>query len=242
MQNQETKKRGRTPKNPITQEDTAIKETEQTEETTKTENTFTLEQVQKMIEEALAKREAEHTVNQAKSDRTVTMLFQDEVNDANVIYLGPNGKFGQITGKSATITIPYRDFIGEFRTTLVQQLLRSRNLIVVDGLTDEERRIYGLDYQEGEYLEPAVYERLIGMGDEILQIFPKLSVTWREMVAAKFADSYRDKTLKCSREVLLALNRISRQDYAELPKEDARRKGGFYEIIHQMNAAEEMDV
>lgn len=253
MQEQETKRRGRKPAKTTQTETisnehiaTTVEEEEKKErQQTAVPATFTMEQVQKMIEEALAKREAEKkeadAPQQQQTHETVTMMFRDEVNDENVIELGKNAKFGQITGKSATITVEKRDFIGEFRTALVQTLLKKRNLIVIDGLTDEERKVYGLDYQKGEYLEPVVYERLINMGDAILDIFPKLHPSWREMVALKFADAFDNKTLKCSRETLLKLNKISKKDYAHLPKEDVRRKGSFYGIIQRMNAAEEAE-
>lgn len=208
----------------------------------KQENVFTEEQVRKMIAEAVAKYASENKSEPAHTsptDGVVTMFWQAEVNDANEIPLGPNGKFGMITGKHAMLTIPKRDFVGEFRTTTIQYYLKSRNLIVIDGLTDDERRVYGLEYKKGEYLEPAVYDRLIEMGDEVLEIFPKLHQTWREMIAVKFLEAFDNQTLKCSRDTLIKLNQISKRDYANLPKEDARRKGGFYEIIHRMNAADE---
>ena len=208
----------------------------------KQENVFTEEQVRKMIAEAVAKYASENKQEPAHAsptDGVVTMFWQAEVNDANEIPLGPNGKFGMITGKHAMLTIPKRDFVGEFRTTLIQYYLKTRNLIVIDGLTDDERRVYGLEYKQGEYLEPAVYDRLVEMGDEVLEIFPKLHQTWREMIAVKFIEAFDNHTLKCSRDTLIKLNQISKRDYANLPKEDARRKGGFYEIIHRMNAADE---
>lgn len=208
----------------------------------KQENVFTEEQVRKMIAEAVAKYASENKPEPAHTsptDGVVTMFWQAEVNDANEIPLGPNGKFGMITGKHAMLTIPKRDFVGEFRTTIIQYYLKSRNLIVIDGLTDDERRVYGLEYKQGEYLEPAVYDRLVEMGDEVLEIFPKLHQTWREMIAVKFLEAFDNQTLKCSRDTLIKLNQISKRDYANLPKEDARRKGGFYEIIHRMNAADE---
>lgn len=206
--------------------------------------TFTEEQVQAMIAEALAKYAAanqqEQKAEQPDNDGVVTLIWQAEVNDANELLIGPNGKYGVITGKHAVIPIQHRDFVGDFRTTTMQYFLKTRNLIVVDGLTDDERKVYGLEYQQGEYLEPAVYERLIEMGDAVLEIFPKLHPTWREMVATKFTDAYEKKTLKCSRETLLAMNAISKKDYANLPKGDMRRKGAFYAIIHSMNAEDEM--
>lgn len=252
MQETTKKRGGRTKK----AEEAAVKqETLMTEEATEKapettakapeNSTFTLEQVQKMIEEALQKRDAEakkaEGLTAASTDGVVTMFFQAEVNDANEIHLGPNGKFGTITGRHATITIPKRDFIGEFRTTTVQNLLKNRNLIVTDGLTDSERKIYGVDYRQGEYLEPEVYQRLIDMGDKVLEIFGGLNVTWHEMIASKFAEAYENKTLKCSRECLVKLNKMSKKDYKDLPKGDERKKGGFYGIIHQMNAADEND-
>ena len=207
------------------------------------EQTFTLEQVQKLIAEALAKHDAETKESKplVQNDGVVTMIYQDEVNDASQIMLGPNGKYGMITGKHATITVQKRDFISDFRTTMVQYLLKNRNLIVIDGLTDEERKIYGLEYKQGEYLEPAVYERLIDMGDEVVNIFDKLHPTWQEMIGTKFIEAYENGTLKCSRDALIALNKMSKKNYAGFGKDDPRRKGAFYAIIHQMNAADESD-
>jgi hypothetical protein len=234
---------------PRAKKETVQEETVKTETTKKSEETkqeapaaFTIEQVQQMIAEAIKKHDAEKKQAEptsSASDGMVTMFFQAEVNDANEIPLGPNAKYGYIIGKHANITIPKRDFMSDFRTTTVQYFLKERNLVVVDGLTDEERHIFGLDYRQGEYLEPAVYNRLIEMGDHVKDVYPALNRTWREMVAQKFAEAYENKTLKCSRECLMELNKISRQDYKDLPADDARRKGGFWGIIHQMNAKDE---
>ena len=242
----EKKTRGRkaaTPKQTEAKEAPAVAE-QPKEEQQVSAPTFTLEQVQKMIEEALAKREAEKKPEEPKQsavDTIVTMIFQAEVNDANELQLGPNGKYGMITGKHATVTINKRDFVSDFRTTMMQYLLKNRNLIVVSGLTDEERKIYGVDYRQGEYLEPAIYERLLEMGDKVLDVFAQLHPTWQEMVATKFVEAYETGTLKCSREALLEMNRISKKNYANLPKDDVRRKGAFYSIIHAMNAADESE-
>ena len=247
MQEPEKKTRGRKPSTPkqtkVEEVENAVVEQSE-EEKPVAAPTFTLEQVQKMIEEALAKRESENKQaepQQSAADTIVTMIFQAEVNDANELQLGPNGKYGMITGKHATVTINKRDFVSDFRTTMMQYLLKNRNLIVVSGLTDEERKIYGVDYQQGEYLEPAIYERLLEMGDKVMDVFAQLHPTWQEMVATKFVEAYENGTLKCSREALLEMNKISKKNYANLPKDDARRKGAFYSIIHAMNAADESD-
>lgn len=234
-QTKKTTRRNAKQSNPVSN---PVQETIQEQDQQK-EMLFTEEQVRKMIAEAVSQYAAENAKPASSADGTVTMFFQAEVNDANEVFLGPNGKYGVITGKHATITIPHRDFVGDFRTTTMQYFLKNRNLIVVDGLTDDERRVYGLDYQQGEYLEPAVYDRLIEMGDKVVDIFPKLHKTWREMIAQKFAEAFENKKLKCSREALLKLNQISKKDYEDLPSSDIRHKGGFYAIIRAMNAADE---
>lgn len=241
MPRQSTKKGNTAIEKPV--ETIEIKETsEEKLEEKPAQTMLTLEQAQKMIEEALKKQREElekKPMTATSSDEFVTMIFQAEVNDGNTIPLGPNGKYGQITGKKATITIQKRDFMGDFRDQTVQGLLNSRNLIVVDGLTDEERKIYGLNYEKGEYLEPAVYDRILEMGDDILNVFPKLCAPWRKMVAVKCAEAFENKTLNLSRDTLAKLNAISKKEFAGMPKDDERRKGAFYQIIHAMNAEEE---
>lgn len=205
---------------------------------------FTLEQVQKMIEEAVAKKLSEsvpvkNTSAYPSAEETVTLRYQAEVNDNNVMQLGVNGKFGQITGKKATIVIPKRDFFGEFRTSLVQALLRDRTLLVIDGLTDEERERHGVLYHKGEYLEEGFYETLTNTGDEIADIFEKLHPTWRHMVAIRCLEAYERGELHVSRKALLKMNRISKREFANLDPLDARRKGAFHTILERIHAAED---
>ena len=66
-------------------------------------------------------------------------------------------------------------------------------------------------------------------------LFPDL------MIATKFIEAYENGTLKCSRDALMALNKMSKKNYAGFGKDDPRRKGAFYAIIHQMNAADESE-
>lgn len=204
---------------------------------------FTLEQVQKMIAEAVATEMAKaapvKNTSTPGSDETVTLRFQDEVNDSNVIQLGANSKFGQITGKKATIVISKRDFFGEFRTALVQNLLRNRTLLVIDGLTDEERERHGVLYRNGEYLEEGFYEALTSMGDEIVEVYERLHPTWRHMVAIRCLEAYDRGELEISQKALLEMNRISKKEFANLDPTDSRRKGAFWSIIERMRITED---
>lgn len=205
---------------------------------------YTEEQVQKMIAEAVAKAMAEAQTKPAApaQDGMVTMRYFDEVNDRNTLYLGVNGKYGQIIGKRWTGQVPKMAFIGDFRTPLVQKLLENRNLIVLDGLTDDERKLYGVCYQDGEFIDEKLYDRLIRMPEEdLLEIYRGLCPEWRRMVSVRFADAYNHGKLRVTREALLALNRESKRDNKGLDKNDPRRKGAFYAIIQAMNMAEDDD-
>ena len=210
---------------------------------------YTEDQVQKMIAKAVAEALAAQPKPEAAApaipaaNEVVTMRFFDEVNDRNVVYLGKDGKYGQIIGKRWTGQIPKLAFIGDFRTPQIQRLLADRNLIVLDGLTEEERRLYGVEYAEGEFIDEKLYGCLTRMGeDELLATYKALCPEWRRMIAIRFADAFEDKTLKVTRDALLALNKISRKDNKDLPKDDVRRKGAFWPIIQKLNFAEDSDI
>lgn len=228
-----------------TQANEATNEQVDAKETVESAATFTEEQVREMIAQAVAEAVAKQQAQKPAapdSDGMVTLQFFDEVNDHNLIYLGENGKYGQIIGKRWTGQVPKMAFIGDFRTPLMQNLLESRNMIVLDGLTDEERKLYGVDYVQGEYIDNKLYEALLHMPEnDLLDIYRALCPEWRRMVAVKFADAYAQGKLRVTREALLALNRESRKDNKSLPKDDPRRNGDFWGVIQQMNYAEGAD-
>ena len=226
-----------------------MKQEEVQENTVPVSNGYSEEQVQRMIAEAVAKAiaqqkaETEQTVKKSEAkEETVTLRFHDEVNDSNIILLGENGRYGQIIGKDWTGQVRKMDFIGSFRTPTVQRLLETREMIVLDGLTDEERRLYGVMYTDGEYADLGLYNRMIKMdGDTLLDLYGKLGKDWRRMTAVRFAEAYEKGELKVSRGTLVKLNRMSREDAAEYPAGDVRRKGAFRNILDKMNAAEDED-
>lgn len=190
--------------------------------------------IAKAVAEAMAVKEKETPKN--ANDGMVTLRFFDEVNDSNLIYLGDNGKYGQIIGKRWTGQVPKMAFIGDFRTPLIQKLLEDRNLIVLDGLTDDERKLYGVNYVEGEFIDDKLYESLLNMPEgDLLEVYRGLCPEWKRLVAVKFAEAYATGKLKVSRNALLALNRESRK------ADKGGGKGAFRGIIEKMNIAEEMD-
>lgn len=207
---------------------------------TKKEEMFTRADVEKLVADAVAKAMASvqtppQVVSIAQEVPQVTLRFQSDCSDENQLMLGVNGKFGIITGKSGTFKVPRDAFFGEFRDSVVQALLASRDLVVLDGLTDEERELYGVKYTDGEVLEPQAFNKLLDMGDELCTVFPKLCMNYKEMVARRFEDAFAKGDKRVTRELVKALNELSKADFASLPPEDVRRKGLFHRVITQMN-------
>lgn len=198
--------------------------------------------IAKAVADALAAKESEEQPHTPSNDGLVTLRFYDEINDANVIYLGENGKYGQIIGKRWTGQIPKMAFIGDFRTPHIQKLLEDRNMIVIDGLTDEERKLYGVEYVDGEFLDEKMYNAMLRMPEaDLVETYTGLCPEWKRMVAVRFAEAYDAGKLRVTRDALLALNRESRKANKVFDQNDPRRKGDFYGIIDKMNLREQED-
>lgn len=228
----------------------ATEEPKEEEQETANANLFTADEVERMIAEATAKavQQAMSSVTQTQQPQiirvatdvpVVKLLYQCECSPVNVINFGANGKFGSITGQRGVFTVPKDQFAGEFRDEIVQKLLASRELIVLDGLTDDERELYGVKYKEGEYLDEKAFVKMFSLSRKILELYPSLCLSYREMVAKRFAAEYEKNPQGMSRSLVVELNNMSKRDYAHLPKEDIRRKGAFYAIIESMNRADE---
>lgn len=211
--------------------------------------TFSEDQVKQMIADALqAQNEAfakqmdaarPQVIQVAAETEKVVLRFQAEVADDNEAVFGDGGYFGKITGKRGILTIPKTEFVSRFRDLNVQWMLENRWLIVLSGLTDEERDMYGVNYKPGEILDDKAFTKMLDMtDDELLAIFPDLCVQHREMVARRLMTDYFQRGPRPGhyRDFITALNNISKQDYAELPDDDARRKGALAPILEDLNS------
>ena len=201
---------------------------------------FTAEDVQRMIAEAMAKQQAEFSKQLAQvqtpqviqysgDSEKVIMRFQAEVADDNVAEFGQGGMFGKVTGKRGTIQIPKSEF-SRFYTEQTKWMMEKRWLIVLSGMTDEERELYGVKYRPGEVLDDMAFAKMLDMTDEeMLQTFPALCDSCRDMVARRFRDAYskRDHRVVGRLDLVRALNRMSKEDYNGLPDSDLRKKGLF---------------
>ncbi len=140
----------------------------------------------------------------------VTLLYIGAIADGTVVSLG---KLGQINKAGATRDIPKKEFL-QGMTYSIEKMLESRALIVVNGLTAEERERYGLDYKEGELLTQDAFYKLLNYSDsEITAIFRKLCEEHRRVVAKMFLSAYFEKgDNRITAEKVRSLNDISKEN------------------------------
>lgn len=208
--------------------------TKQTENTKKVENTnmakqalFTEEQVNNMISQAVAKAlsQQQQTIVQVAKEEYVTILYIGAIATGTVVALP---KWGQITYAGGMLDIPKKDFLQGIGIQVNNELLRKRSLIVLNGLTDEERRRFGVEYKEGECLTTEAFFSLLDFNqDKIVEIFTKLCETHKRTVAKIFMSAYFEKhDNRINRETIRELNKISKV---------VEQEGLFTPIIEDMN-------
>lgn len=189
-----------------------------------------IQELQAMVQSLMAQLEEQKkqpSIIQVLGDQEkVVLRFQAEVADDNVALFGPNGMYGQVTGKSGQIVVPKSEW-SRFYTGSVRNMLRKRWLIVVSGMTDEERELYGCKYKDGEILENSVFQKLLDMGDAILDVFPQLCREHQEMVARRFLSAYEENDPRVQdRDLIVKLNDLSAKETG---------KGLFNRIVADMN-------
>lgn len=217
-----------------------VEEQPKAEETPKAP-TYSAEDVQRMIAEAVAKAMDAHkpaTIIQVQGDQEkIVLRFQAEVADDNVAVFGDGGYFGRVTGKRGLLTVPKSDF-SRFYSDQVQYMLDHRMLIVLSGMTDDERELYGVKYREGEYMDDMAFMKMLDMPEEeMLAVFPALCADYKEMVARRFVTAYQSGDVRAAqrRGLIKKLNDLSKECYKDLPDSDARKRGLFAGILEEMN-------
>lgn len=158
----------------------------------------------------------------------VTFLWQAEVADDNTVTFGEHGIFGRIVGKVGTFTIP-KNALSQLMDDKVRRWIDRRWLIVLGGLDEDEKELFGVNYKDGEILDKGAFTKLVELDDEIINIYPNLCDSHKDIVAKRFYDAWQNKNEHVTRERVMALNELARK---------AGRKNDFVKIIEEMNAAD----
>ena len=179
------------------------------------------------FKQALAEAQKPQVIQVAADVEKVQFLYMAEVCDENVYEVGPNGMYGRIVGKTGTFYVPKSD-LSRVMDTMFRLLMKKRWIIVVSGMTDEERAAYGVNYRLDEVLKENDYSRIIELGDAILGIYSGLCDGHREMVEKRYFDAWRSKNPLVNRETVAELNRLA--------KKAGKEQNAFRKILEEMNA------
>lgn len=196
--------------------------------------TYSAEEVQALIESAVQSalsKQQPQVVQISAETPVVHLMFQDACSPDNYIQFGVGARYGSITGQFGLKTVTKEQFLGDFRDAFVQMLLAERKLIVLDGLTDEERVAYGVDYKDGEFLTEKQFRNMLTNTDALLEAYPKLCDGYKQMVATQITTAFENKDPRVTRKLVAALNKLSKKD-----GQDSR--GDFAHVLEAMKADE----
>lgn len=150
----------------------------------------------------------------------VIFLWQAPVADYNVVEFGERGRFGRIIGKTGSIMIPKSE-LSQIMDTPIRYYMDKRWLVVLSGLDENEREMFGINYKEGEYLSKEAFMDVVGTGEAILDIYPKLCDSHKDIVAKFYYEAWKEgKDIK--RDTVVALNKLNKNE-------------AFKQIIEEMN-------
>lgn len=187
------------------------------------------EQVEKLMEKLNSARQPQ-VIQVAADTEKVTLRFQSECAQDNVASFGPGGLYGQITGQTGTLMVPKNEW-SRFMTDQVRFLLKTRQLIVLSGMDEDERELYGVNYKEGELLDRKAFQKILDMGEDLVNIFPGLCRSHQEMVAKRFTEAFNNGDARAmDRDLLVKLNAITKEN---------GQKGMFTKLISMLNKQDE---
>lgn len=187
------------------------------------------ELLQKQIEMMQAQMSAmamPKVIQVAPDTEKVHFLWQAPVADDNVVLFGEGGMYGRITGKTGSFFVPKSE-LSRILDSMTRLFLQERWLLVLDGMTDEEREALGVDYKEGEVLDKRAFARMVDLGDEILDIFPALCDSHKDMVGQRFYEAWTAGNPAVKREIVVELLKKSKVSGHEVK--------AFSAIIEEMN-------
>lgn len=184
-------------------------------------------QMESFKEALAAAQKPPQVVQVTASTEQVHFLWMADVADDNVQDFGPGGMYGRIIGKTGEFFVPKND-ISRILDNITRMCLNRRWLIVVDGLSEDEREALGVNYSEGELLDRKAFSKLVELGDKVLEIFPALCDGHKEIVAKRYYEAWMNRSPYVHRDTVAELNRMAKQS--------GMKENAFSAIIEGMNA------
>ena len=164
--------------------------------------------MQSMVAQMVAAQKPTVVQVAPQKEEMVTLLYMGAVAEGSRVNLGE--KLGEIMGRGGTRTISKTVFF-ENMTPGVLNRLKDRRLIVLDGLTDEERERYGVNYNDGELVSKEIYYKLLDLDeDTVVSIFKKACYRHKQLIASLYADAYGMGDNRINHPLIHKLNRASK--------------------------------
>ena len=199
-------------------------------EALKAQNEMLQRQMEELQRQMLAMQRPQ-VIQMAPDTERVYFLWQADVADYNLVTFGPGGMYGSITGKTGTFSVP-KDELSRILNDKTRNYLALRWLIVVDGMTDEEREAFGVAYDEGEILDRKMFSNMVRLTkDELREIYPRLCDSHKIIVGRHFYEAWQSKNEDVTREKVIALRNMTRDAGLKIE--------AFNQILREMNAEEE---
>lgn len=157
-----------------------------------------------MLQQAQAKPQVIYSTG---STERVHFLWIANVSDDNVVEFGPGGLYGRVVGKTGSFFVP-KDEMSRMLDSAARYYMNQRWLIVVDGLTEDEREAMGVNYKEGELLDVETFRKIAKKPkEELAEIYEELCKPHKEMVAARLHEEF-EVGHAVDRETVKILNKI----------------------------------
>lgn len=181
------------------------------------EKTYTQQELEKIVQEAIkecTKTQSSGTVLHVVPEENVTLMFFGIIAPGTVVDLK---KMGQINRPGVALKVKKSEFF-QNNTVLVSNLLQERKIVVLDGLTEEERERYQLKYEDGEILtQKEFFDILKYPCKDMLNIFKKLCPSHRAVVVDLYAEDLFEKNgCYTTAEKVKGMKKLSKEGSPEL--------------------------
>lgn len=178
-----------------------------------TEKTYSADElneiVAKAVAEALAKQQASQPTYIRKDEELVTLVYMGACVEGSTVELWERG--GAIQGRGGVLKVAKSDFFQNMNTTVLKRL-KDRRLVVVNGLTDDEREQYGVKYTDGELISKDVYHKLLGYPEsKIVEIFQAACYRHKQLIASLFLDAYNAHDNRINQPLIQRLQKASKE-------------------------------
>lgn len=163
--------------------------------------------MQKMIAEMLAKQPQPVMQVNYQKEEMVTLLYMGAVAEGSMVTLWEGF---EIQGRGGTRDIPKKEFLQHLSQGVIKRL-KDRRLIVVDGLSDDERERYGVKYTDNELASVDIYYKLLSYDeDKIINIFKNVCDSHKTIIASLFKTAYMAHDNRINQPLIERLNKASK--------------------------------